>query len=111
MSPTFQHLTIESLVAWLDDGLPLTLVDIRDPMTFAAGHIPGSRHLDNDSVAALFEAAPREQPLVVVCYHGHSSQQAASWLAGQGFAEVYSLDGGFTEWQHRLPERVGHAGS
>jgi len=30
----------------------------------------------------------------VVCYHGNSSQSAAAYLVGQGFAEVYSLDGG-----------------
>ncbi|MGR4069379.1 thiosulfate sulfurtransferase GlpE [Halomonas sp. LR3S48] len=109
-TPAFQHLTIDTLTAWIDADDPLTLVDIRDPMSFDAGRIPGSRHLDNDSASALLESAPREQPLVVVCYHGHSSQQAAAWLAGQGFAEVYSLDGGFTEWAHRLPERVelGH---
>lgn len=106
----FRHLTIDTLTAWLDDEAPLTLVDIRDPASFAAGRIPGSRHLDNDSVPALLEAAPREQPMVVVCYHGHSSQQAAAWLAGQGFAEVYSLDGGYTEWEYRLPERVERAG-
>lgn len=105
-TPSFQHLTIDTLTAWIDADDPLTLVDIRDPMSFASGHIPGSRHLDNDSAPALLEATSRQQPLVVVCYHGHSSQQAAAWLAGQGFAEVYSLDGGFTEWEHRLPERV-----
>lgn len=105
-TPAFQHLTIDTLTAWIDADDPLTLVDIRDSMSFGAGRIPGSRHLDNDSASALLESAPREQPLVVVCYHGHSSQQAAAWLAGQGFAEVYSLDGGFTEWEHRLPERV-----
>ena len=105
-TPMFQHLSIETLTAWIDAKTELTLVDIRDPMSFAGGHIPGSLHLDNDGVPALLESAPRQQPLVVVCYHGHSSQQAAAWLAGQGFAEVYSLDGGFTEWEHRLPERV-----
>ncbi|QOR37887.1 thiosulfate sulfurtransferase GlpE [Billgrantia diversa] len=105
-TPSFQHLTIDTLTAWIEADDPLILVDIRDLMSFTGGHIPGSRHLDNDSAPALLESAPREQPLVVVCYHGHSSQQAAAWLAGQGFAEVYSLDGGFTEWEHRLPERV-----
>ncbi|MCE9665340.1 thiosulfate sulfurtransferase GlpE [Halomonas sp. M5N1S17] len=104
--PSFQHLTPEALDEWLTADAPLTLVDIRDPMSFANGHILGSRHLDNDSVPALLEAAPRAQPMVVVCYHGHSSQQAADWLAGQGFSRVYSLDGGFTEWQHRHPDRV-----
>ncbi|GAA0619629.1 thiosulfate sulfurtransferase GlpE [Halomonas beimenensis] len=103
---TFQHLDIATLGDWLDADRPLTLVDIRDPASFAAGRIPGSRHLDNAGVPALLAEAPRETPLVVVCYHGHSSQQAAAWLAGQGFAEVYSLDGGFTDWQVRHPDRV-----
>ncbi|MCH4564125.1 MULTISPECIES: thiosulfate sulfurtransferase GlpE [Halomonas] len=105
-APAFRHLDIPTLGEWLAGDEPLTLVDIRDPVSFAEGHIPGSRHLDNDSVPALFEVAPRDRPLVVVCYHGHSSQQAAAWLAGQGFAEVYSLDGGFTDWQLRHPDRV-----
>lgn len=105
-TPSFQHLTPETLDEWLAADAPLTLVDIRDSMSFAHGRIPGSRHLDNDSVPTLLEAAPLAQPMVVICYHGHSSQQAADWLAGQGFTQVYSLDGGFTEWQHRHPGRV-----
>ncbi|MBB3330159.1 thiosulfate sulfurtransferase [Halomonas campaniensis] len=103
---TFRHLDIPTLQAWLDDGRALALVDIRDPMSFAQGHIPASRRLDNDSVGAFLDETPAERPVVVVCYHGHSSQQAAAWLAGQGLAEVYSLDGGFTEWQLRHPDRV-----
>lgn len=84
----------------------MTLVDIRDPGSFSNGHIPGSRHLDNDSVAAFIQQASTEHPMVVVCYHGHSSMQAAAWLVAQGFAEVYSLDGGYSEWQLRFPTRV-----
>jgi len=102
----FRHLDIASLADWLEGDAPLTLVDIRDPQSFAQGHVPGSQRLGNDTVDAFLDQAPRQAPLVVICYHGHSSQQAAAWLAGQGFAEVYSLDGGFTDWQHRLPDRV-----
>lgn len=105
----FQHLDTATLERWLDEAAALTLVDIRDSGSFGAGHIPGSCHLDNDSVAALVQQAPRERPLVVVCYHGHSSMQAAAWLAAQGYAEVYSLDGGFSEWQQRCPARVATA--
>lgn len=106
MTQTFEHLDHATLKAWLDDATPLTLVDIRDPLSYARGHIPGSRHLDNTSVGELLDEAPREQAMVVVCYHGHSSQQAASWLAEQGFERVYSLDGGFTDWEVRHPQRV-----
>lgn len=103
---SFQHLDTPTLKAWLDEGRETALVDIRDALSFAQGHIPGSRRLDNESVGEFVEATPAQQPVVVVCYHGHSSQQAAAWLVGQGFAEVYSLDGGFTDWQLRHPDRV-----
>jgi len=106
MTQSFEHLDPTTLAQWLSEGRSLQLVDIRDPLSFAQGHIPGSRHLDNTTVAELVEKTPGETPLVVVCYHGHSSQQAASWLAGQGFDEVYSLDGGFVDWEHRRPESV-----
>ena len=103
---TFQHLDIPTLAGWLDERRELALVDIRDPRSFAQGHIPGSHRLDNASVGAFLEETSHDAPLVGVCYHGPSSQQAADWLASQGFGEVYSLDGGFTDWQRRHPDRV-----
>lgn len=102
----FDPLDATTLATWLDGHDSVTLFDIRDPLSFAQAHIPGSRHLDNASVGALLDETPHDRPLVVVCYHGHSSQQAASWLAGQGYRQVYSLDGGFTDWQVKHPSRV-----
>ncbi|MDH4572119.1 thiosulfate sulfurtransferase GlpE [Salinicola acroporae] len=106
MTQSFAHLDPTTLAQWLSEGRSFKLVDIRDPMSFAQGHIPGSYHLDNTTVAELVDKTPGDTPVVVVCYHGHSSQQAASWLAGQGFDEVYSLDGGFVDWAHRRPDHV-----
>ncbi|KQQ54120.1 sulfurtransferase [Pseudomonas sp. Leaf127] len=80
------------------------LVDIRDPQTFANQHISGSRHLDNHSIADFIAQADLDKPLVVVCYHGNSSQSAAAYLVGQGFSEVYSLDGGFELWRATYPD-------
>ena len=100
----FSHLSGETLSQWLAEQSEPTIVDIRDPDSFAAGHIPGSHRLDNATVAGFVADTPVESSVVVVCYHGHSSQQAAQWLAGQGFSEVYSLDGGFEQWRHQYPE-------
>ncbi|MFC0268691.1 thiosulfate sulfurtransferase GlpE [Kushneria aurantia] len=101
---SFKHLDHATLERWLGEG-GVEIVDIRDPLSFSSGHIPGSRHLDNASLGQFIDATPSERPVVVVCYHGHSSQQAADWLCGQGYQEVYSLDGGFTHWQYHHPER------
>ncbi|SPJ33629.1 thiosulfate sulfurtransferase GlpE [Kushneria phyllosphaerae] len=103
---SFSHLDHDTLSQWQDNGTAHEVVDIRDPMSFSQGHIPGSYHLDNTSVGDFVERTPQDSTVVVVCYHGHSSQQAALWLAGQGFAKVYSLEGGFTHWQHHHPEQV-----
>ncbi len=81
-------------------------VDIRDEASFAAGHIPECVHLDNTNLARYLIEADHDRPLIVVCYHGNSSQQAAAYLAEQGFDEVYSLDGGFTLWQSLYPTDI-----
>ena len=82
------------------------VVDIRDPQSFALGHISGSRHLDNFSLADFIANADLDTPLIVSCYHGNSSQSAAAYLSHQGFAEVFSLDGGFELWSNTFPSEV-----
>ena len=85
------------------------VVDIRDPQSFALGHISGSRHLDNFSLADFIANADLDTPLIVSCYHGNSSQSAAAYLVGQGFAEVYSLDGGIELWRSTYPADVSQS--
>lgn len=82
------------------------LVDIRDPNTFADAHISHSRHLDNHSLHDFITQADLDAPLVVVCYHGNSSQSAAAYLVSQGFSNVYSLDGGFELWRQTYPTEI-----
>lgn len=82
------------------------VVDIRDPQSFATGHIKGAQHLDNHSLHDFIARADLDQPLIVTCYHGNSSQSAAAYLVGQGFSAVYSLDGGFELWRATFPEET-----
>ena len=100
----FKRIPPEQAQALREQGA--VVVDIRDPQSFASGHIRGSQHLDNYSLAAFIAAADFDQPLIVTCYHGNSSQSAAAYLAHQGFAEVYSLDGGFELWRNLFPGEV-----
>ncbi|MCY1349103.1 Thiosulfate sulfurtransferase GlpE [compost metagenome] len=87
------------------------VVDIRDPQSFAMGHISGSQHVDNYSVADFIRQADLDAPLVVVCYHGNSSQSAAAYFIQQGFTDVYSLDGGFELWRSVYPADTSRDGS
>jgi thiosulfate sulfurtransferase len=79
------------------------LVDVRDGVSYGRSRIPGALHLDNRTAGEFVEDADKSRPVVVYCYHGNSSQGAAAWLSEQGFAEVYSLDGGFEVWRLGSP--------
>ncbi|WP_322978736.1 thiosulfate sulfurtransferase GlpE [Pseudomonas sp. C11] len=104
----FQRISPEQAQALREKGA--VVVDIRDPHSFANGHIAGSRHLDNHSLHDFITHADLDAPLIVACYHGNSSQSAAAYLVGQGFAEVYSLDGGFELWRATYPAETAQGG-
>jgi thiosulfate sulfurtransferase len=50
-----------------------------------------------------------DTPVIVICYHGNSSQGAAQYLLQQGYDQVYSLDGGFEAWRKEFPVQAGDA--
>jgi thiosulfate sulfurtransferase len=67
---------------------PPVVVDIRDANAYAGGRITDSIHLTNESLADFIREADMDAPVVVCCYHGISSQQAAEFLMSQDFSEV-----------------------
>lgn len=101
----FSHMNIQELHTALHDD-KYVVVDIRDVNSFHAGHIPHSQHLTNDNLADFMRDADLDKPVVVCCYHGISSQQAAQFLVSQDFTKVYSLDGGFTDWEAKFPQDI-----
>lgn len=100
---SYQTLSASAAKALLDAGTA-QLVDIRDEQSFSSAHIAGAVRIDNDNVGTFIEAVDKTRPLIVCCYHGISSRNAAQFLAAQGFNEVYSLDGGFEGWRDQFSD-------
>ncbi|MDE3156461.1 MAG: MBL fold metallo-hydrolase [Acidobacteriota bacterium] len=101
-----QELSVNELRAALEEGRPLTVLDVRPTAQRAEWAIPDSRHVDaydelwRGESAALCEAAgrlPRDRPVVAVCAMGRTSLIAAEILQQLGF-DAYSLAGGMTAW-------------
>ncbi|QTH04877.1 thiosulfate sulfurtransferase GlpE [Vibrio fluvialis] len=95
----FQHIDVAGAQALIEQHDAM-LVDIRDPQSFAVAHAKTAYHLTNDSIVSFMDQVEFDQPVLVMCYHGISSQGAAQYLVNQGFEQVYSVDGGFEAW-HR----------
>lgn len=98
----FKRISITETYELMANG-STQVVDIRDEQSYRMSHMPGATHLSNDNIQEYIAAADLDAPLVVVCYHGHSSQSAAQFLFDQGFEEVFSMDGGFEAWRSQFP--------
>ena len=84
----------------------VSVIDVREPMEYASGHIPGSR---NVPLAQLPGAQLPEGPLVLVCQSGNRSARGVQSLLQQGHPHpLTDLEGGMGRWQqagypvHRL---------
>ena len=84
------------------------LLDVRTPGEVALGMIPNCTNIDfnderfKDRIAEL----DKGKPVFVYCAKGGRSGMAAKMLTDMGFAEVYDLQGGFTQWQDMGLESV-----
>jgi rhodanese-related sulfurtransferase len=89
------------------------IIDIRDPGSYREGHIPGSRNVPAGQFAQRVADIEWEEDIVVACYIGKSSKQAASALETyEGVPEgasVASMAGGLEAWEGELEEGVDEA--
>ena len=93
------RISIDQAKEMLKTRADAQIVDIRDARAYEAAHIPGSTHLSEQNLEQFIQETESDIALIVMCYHGISSQSASAYLSNRGFSETYSLDGGFEAWQ------------
>ena len=86
----------------LSQSDPLVL-DARDAGSFATSRIDGAQPVSSANLGTLIVATARTRPVLIYCYHGNASREYAQAFSDFGFAEVYSLDGGYEAWCARPP--------
>ena len=84
----------------IDSGEKLILVDTREDLEWAKGHVPGAIHLGKGVIERDIEKTVPDHnaPVVLYCGGGFRSALAADNLQKMGYTNVISMDGGWRGW-------------
>jgi uncharacterized protein len=102
--PNFKRIDADRALYFMFDALeagrPYALFDVREAEAYQKAHIPGAELLGQNDVGSWAARLSKDQPVLVYCYHGNMSQGFAKMFVDLGFAESYSIDGGFHDLLH-----------
>ncbi len=96
--PEPTEISVAELRELLGSSPQTFVLDIRELEELAGGMVAGAVHIPMNDIPERLAELPAVGPIVVYCEHGMRSQMVAEWMAGQDFADVRSLTGGFSRW-------------
>lgn len=110
MSPATLKAALGRSPPSLEDGRPLQLVDVRESPELAISSLPGFTHLPLSRAGAwlptVSDELDPEAPTAVLCHHGMRSARVGFALLGEGFAEVYNVEGGIDAYARKVDPDV-----
>ena len=95
----FKNISVEFFKKNFQDNAEI--IDIRDKESFSSNNIPNSKNYNSSDLMKLVDSEKKNDNIIVVCYHGVSSQKVSRFLSECGFRKVYNLIGGFSEWEKK----------
>ena len=92
-----KEITPEEVARRLRSGEAVTVVDVREPAEWAAGHIRGSLHIPLGHLFLRLNELDERREIIVVCRSGNRSGLACEMLAARGYKAV-NMAGGLLRW-------------
>jgi adenylyltransferase/sulfurtransferase len=86
------------LKAWLDDGEPIEVVDVREPHEWAICHLDGARLVPLGTLPSRLHEFDSSRTYVLHCKSGVRSAKAIAQLKRAGFRKLLNLKGGILAW-------------
>ncbi|TXG84035.1 MAG: rhodanese-like domain-containing protein [Thermomicrobiales bacterium] len=94
---------VATTVAALNDP-NVQIIDCREQNEWDAAHAENMTLMPLDTIGQRLGELDPSRPLIIVCRSGRRSLLAAQQLAGAGFGDVKSMQGGLIAWAEQ-----GHA--
>jgi len=87
-------------------GERITVVDVREPREYAAGHLAGALNIPVGDLPRRGAEIPLNFPVVFVCRSGARSRAACELAAGAGIQDPASLEGGMLAWAATIDPQI-----
>ena len=101
------EITVADFAALRTSGIPLTLLDVREPWETATAALPGSLDIPmGDLPARAHTDLDPDAAIVVVCHHGMRSLSVTMWLRREGFEQAQSLAGGIDQYAREIDPKI-----
>lgn len=109
------EITVTDLSAKLNSEDQFILLDVREPIELDRAEITDARlevtpmsRLAQEGVEALSESARQKDAVIyVMCHHGNRSGRVTTWLAQQGWKNVFNVRGGIDEYARTIDNTIG----
>ncbi len=92
--------SVQDLKLRMDQGESIVLIDVREEIEFADGHIPGAIHVSKGVIERDIEKVVPDfnKEILLYCGGGFRSALSADNLQKMGYKNVVSVDGGWSGW-------------
>jgi len=98
----YEQLSPAQLKQKMDAGEDFTLLDVRAPTAYGAGHLPGAISMPLQQLEWRCAQLDRQKETIGYCQQGVSSLVACRVLVNHGFADVKNLTGGIDAWPYEV---------
>ncbi|MCW6663767.1 rhodanese-like domain-containing protein [Aerococcaceae bacterium NML190073] len=75
----------------------LNLIDVREQVEYAQGHVPGAVNMPLSNFESSCESLSKDKTYHIICQSGGRSVQAAAYLSNKGY-DVVNVVGGTSAW-------------
>ena len=99
---TVAEVSVGTLASWRMQGIPHTLIDVREPYEYEIAHIGGVL-IPKGQVESHLNQIPTDQPVVVHCRSGKRSAEVIELLQEKhGYTNLLNLEGGILAYAEQI---------
>jgi len=96
------EVTAETLKHWMDSGMEVVTLDVREPFEHEINHLAGSKLIPLAELPERVNELETASSIVVYCHTGQRSAQAVRFLNSMGFKKARNLKGGIRAWGEKV---------